>query len=106
MLPCFVRSPGEDLSLLLVLGAPVAGPRLPGVPSAAPPDAVDRLSCCVPSLPQPLKFSHAVVPRSARLSMAIAIRDMIFSCFRCRSAITAQLITLNLEQEMHRFIPR
>jgi hypothetical protein len=70
--------------LLLVRGAPVAGPLLPGVPSAAPPDVVDRPSGVV-SFPQPLKFSHAAVPRRAKLRATIAIRDMIFSCFRRRS---------------------
>jgi hypothetical protein len=35
--------------------------------------------------PQPLKFSHAVVPRRAKPRAMIAIRDMVYSCFHCRS---------------------
>jgi hypothetical protein len=72
------------LPLFLLRGAPVAGPLLSGVPSAAPPDVVDRPSSVL-SLPHPLKFSQAVAPKSARPRAMIAIRDMVFSCFRCRS---------------------
>jgi hypothetical protein len=83
MEPGRIRSPGEVVlpvspPPLTVRGAPVAGPLLPGVPSAEPPDVVDRPSG-VSLLPEFIKLAQALVPKSARPSKAIAIRDMILS---------------------------